>query len=322
MGSTLLSRYLLAETTDAAELLPHVHQTFGLNRIKPVGPVPQAQRYELRGLSEPTFTVGFIRGAGVRVDSGTMGGSYFVNLGISGAVRSQRGEERLINCPDVAAVYNPGDTQLLLPEPESETLVIRLERELVARELQSLLGHELDAPVRFDFALDLARTDVQGLRIVINNFLAQLDADVAVLQHPQLRLHQIRSFVAGLLLSHQHSYSDELASGQSPVRPRTLRRALDFIDANLADPMSLGDIAAAAGCSARRLTESFREHLGVAPMTRVRQLRLDRVHADLQGGDGPVTEVALRWGFGHLGRFAGMYHERFGELPSETVRRG
>jgi AraC-like DNA-binding protein len=33
-----------------------------------------------------------------------------------------------------------------------------------------------------------------------------------------------------------------------------------------------------------------------------------------------VSEVAFRWGFTHLGRFAGAYKERFGVPPSQTLR--
>ena len=33
-----------------------------------------------------------------------------------------------------------------------------------------------------------------------------------------------------------------------------------------------------------------------------------------------VTEVAYAHGFEHLGRFSAYYRERFGELPSDTVR--
>jgi AraC-like DNA-binding protein len=32
-----------------------------------------------------------------------------------------------------------------------------------------------------------------------------------------------------------------------------------------------------------------------------------------------VSEIALRWGFGHFGRFAAEYRRRFGESPSQTL---
>ncbi|MBE1043174.1 helix-turn-helix domain-containing protein, partial [Escherichia coli] len=34
-----------------------------------------------------------------------------------------------------------------------------------------------------------------------------------------------------------------------------------------------------------------------------------------------LTELALDFGFAHLGRFAEQYRRQFGELPSETLRR-
>ena len=33
-----------------------------------------------------------------------------------------------------------------------------------------------------------------------------------------------------------------------------------------------------------------------------------------------VSEVATRWGFTHLGRFAGAYRLRYGVPPSQTLR--
>ena len=71
------------------------------------------------------------------------------------------------------------------------------------------------------------------------------------------------------------------------------------------------------------LQESFRQHVGVPPLTYLRLLRLEGVHAELAraGPGGPgVSEVATRWGFTHLGRFAGAYRERYGVTPSQTLR--
>lgn len=323
MPSTLLSRFPLVSCTELAEYLPAVHRAFGVSRSHVVGPLPRRRPYELRGLADPQFTIALLGNAvGVSIDGRQPGASYFVNVGVSGTVLSERGSDRLVNSPDVAAVYNPGDSHLLLPDTDgAETLGIRLDRALVTRELAMLLGREPDGPVVFDFALDLSRPPAAALRPAIDLLLSCLDSDYEVFRQPPVRLAHVRTFVTSLLLTHRHSFSDQLAHGHSPLRPRSLRAALAYIEAHLAEPMTLGDIVAAAGCSTRTLNDAFHEHLSVSPMTRVRQLRLDRVHAELLDGACSVTEAAYRWGLTHLGRFSGAYRERFGELPSETLRR-
>jgi transcriptional regulator GlxA family with amidase domain len=39
-----------------------------------------------------------------------------------------------------------------------------------------------------------------------------------------------------------------------------------------------------------------------------------------QSGATSVTDVATRWGFFHLGRFAQAYGQLYGERPSQTLR--
>ncbi|MGC2655752.1 MAG: helix-turn-helix domain-containing protein, partial [Mycobacterium sp.] len=59
------------------------------------------------------------------------------------------------------------------------------------------------------------------------------------------------------------------------------------------------------------------------PVTHLRNVRLDSARRMLtQPSDGTsVTNVALAAGFSHLGRFSREYSRRFGELPSESLRR-
>ena len=205
MPSDLPSRFPLARCTDLDEFLPLVHQAFGVPRSHPVGPMPRRRPYELRGLREPQFTIGLLRNAiGVSIDGSRLGGSYFINVGVSGTVLSERGGERLVNCPDLAAMFNPGDDHLLLTDREgAETLGIRLDHSLVSRELAMLLGREPDGPVAFDFALDLTAGRTAALRPVIDTLLGQLNAGHEVLRHPVVRLNQVRTFVTTLLLTHR-----------------------------------------------------------------------------------------------------------------------
>jgi AraC-like DNA-binding protein len=60
-------------------------------------------------------------------------------------------------------------------------------------------------------------------------------------------------------------------------------------------------------------------------MLHLRNRRLERAHEELTDvlpSDGvTVTDIAERWGFTHLSSFATLYRKRWGESPSETLRR-
>ena len=103
-----------------------------------------------------------------------------------------------------------------------------------------------------------------------------------------------------------------------------LSRALDLIEARADEPLTLPDLASAAGVTPRALQQAFRRYLETTPSEYVRRVRLDRAHDELAAGerdDGTtVTDVAMHWGFYHQGRFAAAYRRRFGEAPHETLR--
>ncbi|MNT71023.1 DNA-binding transcriptional activator FeaR [compost metagenome] len=76
--------------------------------------------------------------------------------------------------------------------------------------------------------------------------------------------------------------------------------------------------------SARSLYALFDKHAGTTPKHYIRQRKLETIHArlsDPRASVRNVTEVALDYGFLHLGRFSECYKSTFGELPSDTLRR-
>ena len=105
--------------------------------------------------------------------------------------------------------------------------------------------------------------------------------------------------------------------------PRDVKKALELLEADPAREGGIDDLAAACGVGRRSLEKHFRRFLHRTLGEARRNLRLERARRDLlralPGAD--VTEIALRCGFNHLGRFAALYRVRYGERPSATLRR-
>jgi AraC-like DNA-binding protein len=118
--------------------------------------------------------------------------------------------------------------------------------------------------------------------------------------------------------------SEPTATDRHDAHPRTVRRAMAFIESDPAREMTLQEIAAAAHVTPRALQYAFVRHLQTTPMAYLRRARLDAAHRDLQAADprdgDTVTTIAVRWGFAHPGRFATTYRAAYGRSPSDTLR--
>lgn len=322
MLSTPLGNFSIVASRNPVDLINSAKRLFR-GSISPVGPLVEGD-HVLRGVWSPDFSIGYIESdLQVRVSAAPTTSSYFVNFGVAGQLRAAcQGQHA--NLSDLhGTVFNPGDAQELHPETQGPGLLgLRIDAGVVEHELAGLVGRPVEAPVCFDLRLDLSQPKGRAVGLLITSFVGQLDTLDPLFQRPSVQRAQIRSIVTALLLAQPHTYTDELRDDErKPARPRALRAALSFVEENLAERFTLGDIARAGGCSSRTLGNLFLEHVGVSPMIYVRNRRLDRIRADIRSTDDRVGVVAYRWGITHLGRFASDYCARFHELPSQTAGR-
>ena len=107
------------------------------------------------------------------------------------------------------------------------------------------------------------------------------------------------------------------------ARKRIVDRAREYALSHLDEPLSILELCNNIGASRRKLQYCFQETLGINPLTYLRLLRLNAVRRELCDGvkERRVQEVAARWGFWHLSRFATDYRALFGEKPSQTLYR-
>jgi AraC-like DNA-binding protein len=102
-----------------------------------------------------------------------------------------------------------------------------------------------------------------------------------------------------------------------------IRRVKAFIGDHVQEPISLADLAAAAGVNIRTLQATCRRELGRTPLEYVREARLSECRREFLNPSTGLTigEVARRWGFAHAGRFSTQYRQVYGEYPNETLSR-
>jgi transcriptional regulator GlxA family with amidase domain len=105
---------------------------------------------------------------------------------------------------------------------------------------------------------------------------------------------------------------------------RILVRFEEVLAEQLGRPLSMPELCDLIVVSDRTLRSYCVEFLGMSPMRYVLLRRLKEVRRILRDADPDVvqvSEVAHRFGFMQLGRFAGRYRATFGETPSTTLQR-
>ncbi|WP_103662829.1 AraC family transcriptional regulator [Microbacterium sp. CJ77] len=220
-----------------------------------------------------------------------------------------------------AGIFMPGRPVEIRSDGGFAQLSLMVSRDHLQLEVQNLLGRELSRALEFSGEIDLstpgAQTMMQALRMIDD---ASHD-EGGLLAHPLAtqRLEQV--VMHSLLFAQPHNHSAALA-GPAPVPGvRPVTHAVELMRNDLARPWSISELAAEVSVSARSLQEGFRRSLAATPMSYLRLLRLEQVREELLTTEAAnITEVASRWGFTHLGRFAAVYREQYGERPSDTAR--
>lgn len=266
----------------------------------------------------------FSYGVATEINSAPLPDFTTVQLPIRGRMEYAHGEEQGVALPGGGAFFSEGEPVRTRWSSDLELLVLRVERAALARKLAALTGRRVTAPVVFspvvgDGEAGRALTSmIVTLASIYDRFGIEGLPPVIATEYEELVLSM-------LLLDHEHTYSDSVHTHLPALPGRAMRAAVRHIEENYTQPLTATALAEAAHISERTLFDGFQREFGLTPMAFVRRFRLERAREALIAA-GPddgrtVADISLSHGFGHLGRFAASYRERYGESPSETLRR-
>lgn len=199
-------------------------------------------------------------------------------------------------------------------------LTFMLPADALEKRAQSYYHESLNEPLRFSPLLDLRSESGRSLIGLIDHIQIQLGRTPEALDSPVVRANLREYVFATFLGCLPHNYNDTPLSNVHCGTPVTVRRAEEFMHTHADLPITMEMLAREAGCSERALQNAFRKFRESTPMMVLREIRLEYARQDLIDMSSTVTDIALKWGFSNLGRFAMQYGERFGEKPSDTRR--
>ncbi|WP_064807843.1 MULTISPECIES: helix-turn-helix transcriptional regulator [unclassified Rhizobium] len=230
--------------------------------------------------------------------------------------------EPIYSVPGRGVILEPGDARGTSMFGPRSHLCMFIDQARITKRLTHMFERTIGGDLDIHPDIDLT----SGAGLVLQQIVANLHGGLSEngpLRRSPLAFNSLCDAAIYLLLEAcPNRYSNELAQAAAAPAPRHVKWAIDYMQEHIAEPISLDDIAAAAKVSVRTLQQGFRQFRNTTPIAYLHEIRMIAAHRDLLDADSTqaVADIALRWGFTHLGRFAAEYKKRFGQLPSQTLR--
>ena len=257
-------------------------------------------------------------GGEVEVNAGRMNRCYLLQIPLTGSYISQGGGQALTVQSHCAHVVYPGMPLNMHWSSDCCVLVLRFEEAAMlagrVRPWRRLCGSSSGELLALDSEPN------RSLGRIVEYVTREATVGRLFGRAPQVAAHAENLLLCGLLEALDASEPDEAR----PTAPPYVRRAKRYLLEHATDNLTIAEVARAASTTPRTLYDGFRRSQGMGPIGWLRAQRLERARDELLRSRPEavrVTDIAMRWGFQHLGRFCQTYKRRFGETPTATLRR-
>ncbi len=203
----------------------------------------------------------------------------------------------------------------------NEMLYLAIPADDLTVRAKNLYDREHNEPLRFSPAIDLETNHGTAVVNLLNHLLTMFNCASDALEHEIVRANLSDQLITTVLGVLPHNYDDKPGAPIDCGVPGSVRRAEEWMRSHAHEPVTMEKLAKEAGCSERALQNAFKAFRDKTPMMVLRDIRLECAYSDLAREGARVTDVALKWGFSNLGRFAAHYEAKYFEKPSQTTKK-
>ena len=222
----------------------------------------------------------------------------------------------------VGLIYRGLPGTALAATSDHERVAIWIPAESVRQRLVAMLGGPMHEDVTFDPVFDLDTRGGRKIRSLVNLLMGELGPDRSFSGNSLTCRSFTDLLIYAMLDGLPNSYSRRLDPRYASPIPGIIRRAEEYIRSHSEQPITLTDLAAAAGCSVRNLQIGFRRFRDTTPANAILFARLESLRQGIVRGEvnGTVTDVAYQYGFTNPGRLTALCKAAFGTSPADMLR--
>lgn len=252
----------------------------------------------------------------VRVKSPELDSIYHFQIVTRGECVWHHAGERMVVRRGQAVMVNPYEKIDLEYSEDCEKLIIKIPEQVLNNAWEMSHGRFPENGVRFTRSpvdLRFCSALVNIIEAVLSECHDAEEGDISLICAPYREI-----ILKKLLKVFPSNWSDkENGTACTP----SLSIILHYIEQNVHRCIDIEELSTVSNMSVRSIYTAFSNAFATTPKCYIKQLKLQRLREDLlQRKSRSITEIALDYGFGHLGRFSSDYRKAFGELPSETMK--
>jgi AraC family transcriptional regulator len=155
--------------------------------------------------------------------------------------------------------------------------------------------------------------------------LHMMQAMVPALERPHevsaLYLDSIFLAARDHIASTYGNFNTKITDYKIGLSTRQLRHALEYIEANLSEDVSLADVADASAASVSSLTRGFKAALGISPHNWLLNRRIALAQRHIYESNIPLSEVAASSGFADQSHLTRVFMRKVGSSPAAWRRK-
>jgi AraC-like DNA-binding protein len=243
--------------------------------------------------------------------------NYFLLAPMNGDIISNHSGKTAVHNRS-AIILSPGEMVDLSWPADCTVVLVRIRPQVMESFCQSYYGMSESPEILLPQHLDLKQAEGLSLANMIHTITTELEDEHSLLSRGITGRQLTELMMMGFINMNQAPISG-LANGHD----KKINTAVDYIMANLKQPLTLEELAKISNSSIRKLQADFSNQFNVGPKTYIKQARLRQVRQALQNSANvgkSIGDIASEWGFYHASHFSREYKKMFGESPSETQR--